>query len=336
MQYEVTNSIYTKEIYQIIGIDYIAHRLTHLAVAAQQPGMTEYLLRQRQIQRHQEDRPVNGMETDDILTDQVQIARPVLVKQLIVVAIYIITQTGDVVGQSIQPYVYNVTAVKIYGDTPLKRSTGYAQILQTGQQEVVHHLVLTGYGLNELRMLVDVLDQTIGILAHLKEVSFFLGRLYRTAAVRALAVYQLRLGEERLTGSAVHTFVVALVDVALVVHLLEHLLYLLLMVLVSSTDELIIRSVHQIPDALDLISHTVNENLRGHAGSFSLQLDLLAVLIGTGLETNIVSLLSLVASDTVCQNDLVGITDMRLAGSIGDSGSDVIRFLAVVTHSVSS
>ena len=69
MKYKVTDSIYTEEINQFISVKYISFGLTHLAVALQQPRMSEYLLRKRQIQRHEEDRPVDGMETNDILTD---------------------------------------------------------------------------------------------------------------------------------------------------------------------------------------------------------------------------------------------------------------------------
>ena len=77
MQYEVAHRIYAKEIYQVIGIQHISLGLAHLAIALQQPRMSKYLLRQRQIQCHQEDRPVNRMETDDILSDQMQVCRPV-------------------------------------------------------------------------------------------------------------------------------------------------------------------------------------------------------------------------------------------------------------------
>ena len=82
MQYEVTCCVHAKQIYHIVRIDHVSFGLTHLVSALEQPRMSEYLLRQRQIQRHQENRPVNGMETNDIFTDQMQICRPVLIEQL--------------------------------------------------------------------------------------------------------------------------------------------------------------------------------------------------------------------------------------------------------------
>ena len=79
----------------------------------------------------------------------------------------------------------------------------YAQVLQSGQQEVVHHFIFSGYRLDEFGMLINVLDQPVGVFAHTEEIGLFFGRLHRPAAVGAFAVYQLGLGEKCLAGSAV-------------------------------------------------------------------------------------------------------------------------------------
>ena len=92
-------------------------------------------------------------------------------------------------------------------------------------------------------MLINVLDQSVRILAHTEEISFFFRRFYHAAAVRALAVHQLGLCPERFTRGTIHTFVCSLVDIALIIETLEDLLYLLLMILIGSTDELIIRNI---------------------------------------------------------------------------------------------
>ena len=86
-------------------------------------------------------------------------------------------------------------------------------------------------------------DQSVRILAHTEEVSLLFGRLYHTAAVRALAIYQLGLRPERLTGSTIHSLIGPLVNITLVIETLEDLLYLLLMILIGSTYELIIRNI---------------------------------------------------------------------------------------------
>ena len=64
------------------------------------------------------------------------------------------------------------------------------------------------------------------------------------------------------------------------------------------------------------------------------------MLVGTGLEADIVALLPLKTRDAVCQYDLVGVADMRLAGCLGDRGGDIIRFLTItifiLTHEPNS
>ena len=56
----------------------------------------------------------------------------------------------------------------------------------------------------------------------------------------------------------------------------------------------------------------INKLLRSDASLLGFQLDLLTVLIGSGLEEYIIALLSLETGNAVCENDLVGVSDMRL------------------------
>ncbi len=79
-----------------------------------------------------------------------QVCRPQLVELLGAVAVAVITDSGDVVGQRIQPYVGNVLRIKVYRDSPAEGGSGYTEILQSRKEEVVHHLVLSGNRLDEL------------------------------------------------------------------------------------------------------------------------------------------------------------------------------------------
>ena len=327
MQYKVTNCVHAEHVYQIVCVEHISLRLAHLAIALQEPRMAEYLLRQRQIQCHQENGPVDGMEADDILTDQMQIRRPFLLKQVAGLSVALVADTGDIVGQRVQPYVYYVLRVEIHRDTPFEGGTRYAEILQTRKQEVVHHLILSGNRLDEFRMLVDVVNQTVSVFAHTEEISLFLSRLHLAAAVRTLAVHQLGLGPEGLAGSTVHTLVSTLVDIALVIQLLENLLYLLLVVIICGTDKFIIGSVHQIPDSLNLAGHIVHEFLRSNACFLGLQLNLLAVFVRTGLKEYVVALESAETGNGVRQYNLIGVADVGLAGCVGNGRGHVKLFL---------
>ena len=210
------------------------------------------------------------MEADDIFTDQMKICRPVFLEQFTVIAIAVVAKAGDIVGQCIQPYIGNMLRIKGNRNAPGEGGSGYAQILQTRQKEIVHHLILSGYRLDELRMLVDVRDQAVCVFAHFEEVSFLFGRLYLAAAVWALAVYQLRLGKEGLTRCAVKALIIAFVNITLIVQFFEDFLYLSLMIGISGTDEFVVGSVHQIPDCLDLTCHIVYKLLRSYTCSLSL------------------------------------------------------------------
>ena len=176
-------------------------------------------------------------------------------------------------------------------------------------------------------MLLDVLHQAVGVLAHAEEVGFLLRVHDRTAAVRTAAVFQLALGPEGLAGLAVLALVAALVDIALIVQLFEDLLHLFLVHGVGGADELVIGGVHQVPDLLDLSSDVVHMLLRGDARSLGLFLDLLAVLVRAGLEVYVVAGHALVARDRVGQHDLIGVADVRLRRGVGDRRRDIIGFL---------
>ena len=176
-------------------------------------------------------------------------------------------------------------------------------------------------------MLIDILHETIRIFTHLKEICLFLRTRYRASAIRALPVHKLRIRPEGLARRTVPALVLGLVDVALVIHLLKHLLDLLLMVSVRRPDELIIGGVHEVPDRLDLTSGLIDKFLRRLAGRFGLLLDLLAVLIGTGLEADIIALESLISRDRIGEYDFVGVADMRLARCISDCSCNIVRFL---------
>ena len=60
------------------------------------------------------------METDNIFSDQMQISRPELFILLAAVAFRIVADTGNIVGQRIQPYIYNMLIIKIDRNSPLK------------------------------------------------------------------------------------------------------------------------------------------------------------------------------------------------------------------------
>ena len=131
------------------------------------------------------------METDDILSDKVKVAGPELVEKLLVISVNIVAKTGNIVCKGVKPYVNNVLWIEIHRDSPLEGGSGYAEILKTRLKEVVYHLILTGNRLDKLWMLLDMLHETVSILAHLEEVCFLSCLLNISSTIGTLSVHKL-------------------------------------------------------------------------------------------------------------------------------------------------
>ena len=255
------------------------------------------------------------------------VRRPVLV--VIVVLIVAEAQGGAVVEQGVHPHIDHMARVKVHGNAPGEAGATDAQILKTGLNEVIHHLVHAAAGLEEVRILQQVLHP-VCVFAQAEEVCLLLGIVDLPAAVGALAVHQLALGPEALAGGAVLALVGALVDVALFVHLFEDLLHGPAVVVIGGADEAVVGNIHQLPQvphALFAVHDLIHKGLGGHAGFFGLGLDLLAVLVGAGEEHDVVALEALIAGDGVRGHGAVAMADMELVGGVVDGSGDIKRFL---------
>ena len=154
--------------------------------------------------------------------------------------------------------------IKIYRDSPLKRSPGHAQVLKSRKQEIVHHLIFSGLRLDKFRMSVDIVNEPVRIFAQFQEIRLFLGRLYFPSAVGTFAVHQLAFCKEGFARGTVKSLIVSLVNISLFIELFKNLLYLSFVVRVRCADKLIVRSIHQIPDPFDLPCHVVHKLFRRH------------------------------------------------------------------------
>ena len=222
--------------------------------------------------------------------------------------------------------------IEVDRNAPLERSTGDTQILKTRLEEVVDHLVLSGFRLNEFFMFVDISFQLFLILGKSEEVGLFLFHMDFSAAIRTLSVNELRICPEGLTGCTVPAFIFALVDITLIIEFLEDLLDLSLMILIRRTDEAVIGGIHQVPDPFDLTCLDIDILFRCDAGFLCLLFDLLTMFIGARLEVDIITCQSLVAGDGISHDDLIGVADMRLAAGIRDRRRDVV--FSFIFHSI--
>ena len=161
--------------------------------------MSQHLFRQRKARAHEHCRPYDGMEPYDFLSHKVNVCRPVFIVELRLIRI---TQCCDIVCQRIKPYINYMLLINRNRNSPVKGGSGNTQIIQT-LLDKGSHLVSPAFRLQEVRICLKEFQELVCIFGKFKEICFFLGCLYRSAAVRAASVHQLAFCPERLAWCAV-------------------------------------------------------------------------------------------------------------------------------------
>ena len=94
----VAHAVHGEALCEVIGVDHVAAGLGHFVRTEIEPGVTDYGFRKLKTERHEEDRPVYRVETDDVLSDDVEIGGPVLFEQLRLFPVFrIVADGGDIV-----------------------------------------------------------------------------------------------------------------------------------------------------------------------------------------------------------------------------------------------
>ena len=78
---KVADAVHAKVLGQLIGINDVPARFGHLVRARIEPRVAKDLFRQGEVKRHQKDRPIDGVEAEDVLADHVDLGGPVLLEQ---------------------------------------------------------------------------------------------------------------------------------------------------------------------------------------------------------------------------------------------------------------
>ena len=133
-------------------------------------------------------------------------------------------------------------------------------------------------------------EQPVLIRRELEEVVVLVDELDLARALRARVVrVQLVLGVVRLVGDAVPALVLALVDLASVVEHLHEVLDPALVALLGRADEVVVADVEQLPDVEELRRDGVHPVLGRRAVLLGRLGDLLAVLVESGEEPDVVA-----------------------------------------------
>ena len=313
-QQEVADGVSAELVNELHGIDDVALRLRHLVAVYDQPAVAVDHLRQRQIERHEDARPDDRMEAHDLLADEVDVGRPILLKFLGIVQE---TDRRQVIRQGVEPDVDDMIGCDRHRDAPVERRARDAKIFKP-LLDKIDHLVAPRDGLYEVGMFLDVREDTVGIVRHLEEVGVFLDLRHLAPTVGALAVYELALRPIALARRAVKPLVLALVDVALLVDAAEDLLHDALVALLGRADKIVVRDVELLPKPLKSRNDLVDVGKGRHALLLCLLLDLLPVLIASREKEHIVIGQPLEARDSVGDRRAVRVPDMQLRARVVD------------------
>src|SRR5882757_7780612 len=184
----------------------VSFGLAHFARVHQEPAVRPDLFWHRQHRRHQECGPVHRVKTNDVFSDEMQIARPEAA-----LFVFWTADGAEVRRERIEPDVKHVRLLARNRNAPANRGTRDAQILQTAFDET-DNFVLARFRLNESRIPFVKIEQRFLKRGQLEIVIFF-GDGFRGAAAIGTVVARFRFGHERVVVDAVLPGVNSFVDV---------------------------------------------------------------------------------------------------------------------------
>ena len=83
--------------------------------------MSHHTLGQRQTRGHEEGRPIDAVEADDLLAYQLQVGGPEAREALLVFGgVAAVAEGGDVVGQRIHPHINHMLFITRHRDAPVE------------------------------------------------------------------------------------------------------------------------------------------------------------------------------------------------------------------------
>src|SRR5216683_1562802 len=301
----VAKSIHAQDVYDGPWTHDVAQRLAHLGAVHEQPAMCPDLFWQGEPGGHQKGGPVNGVEANDFLADEMDISRPESC-----LLILRATDSAEIGGERVEPDVKNVGLLAGNGNAPANRSSRDAQVAEAAFDKT-ENFVATGFGLDEIGMLGVPIEKRLLECGEL-EVEIGFGNGFRgTAAIGAvLAGLYVDVG---VVVDAVLAGVVSGVDETIVSALLEKPLHGVRVLQVGSTNKFVALDTEFVPEGAPLRGHFRDEFGFRNAGLFRGALDVDAVLIGAGGHDHVVAAHAFVAADGVAHDGRVSVADMRQA-----------------------
>ena len=302
------------------GLHHVPQALGHLAGGDLPVAMDVELPERVQPCGLEDSGPVDGVGLQDVLGDEVMHGRPVPG----VIRAVREAQAGQVIEQGIEPDVGDVTLVEGQGDAPGEAllGPGNTQVLQ-GLPQKPQDLVLEPFGPDPVRVVLDVAQEPVLVAAHAEEIIFFLDEGGRGLVVGALAVIQLPLQVKALAAVAIEAAVLPEVDVALVVELGQEALHHRGVGRQGGAHKVVVADIEAVPGVAEGVADAVHKSLDRQVQLLGGLDDLVAVLVGAGLEAGVIPLEAVKASQGVRHHGGVGVSQVRLGVDVINGRGDI-------------
>mmetsp|Transcript_37746 Transcript_37746/g.108927 ORF Transcript_37746/g.108927 Transcript_37746/m.108927 type:complete len:445 (+) Transcript_37746:1415-2749(+) len=276
---------------------------------------------------HEHRRPDDGMKPRDVLADDVHLARPESAERL--GRLYPVN-AADVVDEGIEPHIHDVRLsvhwILRARDAPVERAPADGQVAHLHPSEALEDLASVLLGLDELRMLLDVLDHSVLVLRHPEEEAGLGDFLQRRPCDWVLEVPFLSLGirNESLFADEVPTLVFAEVDVACVPALLPHRLANGRVFIGRGPHIEVGGDIQALVQGLEAVAIAIAQGQRRHPVGLRTLGDLLPMLVGTRLKEDILAQHPMESRKRVAGQRLVGVPDVGPAVRVVNGCGDVV------------
>ena len=265
--------------------------LGHLLLVAQPPAVRPHRRREREARGEQEGRPVDGVEAEDVLADQVDAASRRVLPELPVEPVVpgAEAERRDVVGERVEPDVDDLPGPPGKRDPPLDLRPRDGEVGQPPAHEG-QHLGPARLRPDELRVLLVVLEERRRVLREAEEDVLLRLPQARRAVDRApLLRVELLLRVEGLAAGAVPPLVLRGVEVAGLLDAGDDRLDPRPVPALGRADEVVVGDLELLPEVVVAGDDPVGERDRRDPLPRRRLLDVLAVLVGPGQEARLLA-----------------------------------------------
>ncbi len=294
--------------------------------------MDHDLLRHGEVRRHQEGRPVDGVEPRDVLADDMGIRGPEAGARRIGIGK---ARGGEIVGQRVHPDIHHVLRIARNRDAPVEGGAADRKIVQTALHKG-NDLVLVMLRNDEIRPLLVEAQQAIRIGREPEEVAFLFHPFDRRAGLdgkaAAVALLCFVLAVVGLVAHRVPAGILRQIDVALGGHPAPDLLNGNAVPLRRRAQDVVGAGVQFVAHVLKLLRRAIGKGHGRQPFPGCRLLHLLTVLIHAGDEKNVIAIETLEPRNGIRGNPLIGVADVRRAIGIGyGRGRVELRFRHVAS-----